>query len=303
MVRFEAKVSSDRDAVGKSAAACNTTHHMTLSGGADPTRESRAIRIVQALQNPPHEDQQRQKKKILQPTKVLDGLATDKHQPQKKLDTLLKAHNATTKETAEGNVCDDREVNSQLRQAASCHKGQMPQQKTTGQTKAQKTQHPFGRGHQSAQLMAHTPLRIVQHRLLSTAEPTNFPSLVTNALATSTRSEHRRFLAELVKYPSYLQKIPLDEALVIQVEAMRKERLWTWATTHKKLVTALHVLAILPVYRAGTQPIQLKLSTVVTQAMKTAGREKAMERARAQPISNKVWDRSLLLAFLGGLCV
>ena len=96
VVRFEAKVSSDRGADWKSADAYNATHRMTSSGGADPTRESRNISIVHTLQHPTHDDHQRQKKKTFQPTTVLDRLAPEQHQPQKKLDTPLKDHNATT---------------------------------------------------------------------------------------------------------------------------------------------------------------------------------------------------------------
>jgi len=93
------------------------------------------------------------------------------------------------------------------------------------QSKSSRTIHPFAKGHQSpTQPMAHTPLSVVIRLINTVPPPSTLPSLVMNALARSTQQEHRRFLTELTRYPAHLHDMPLDRAIVTQVEALRKER-------------------------------------------------------------------------------
>jgi hypothetical protein len=107
------------------------------------------------------------------------------------------------------------------------------------------------------------------------------PSPTTDhALAPSTRKEHIRYLRHLSEMDPIYTTMPLPKAIVEWIHERRTSRTWTWATTHKALMTCFHALIILPIYYKVCAGLNLLTSPIYQQALKAAARSKAEETAR-----------------------
>ncbi len=108
--------------------------------------------------------------------------------------------------------------------------------------------------------------------MLQRPRPTTIPTIAAAGLASRTAQEHRRLLANIVKWmPDEVKELPLPTALVETLMRRRRSQKWRWSSTLKTLASLQGALKLLPMYHADSPSLLLGQCPVWRQMMRAVG--------------------------------